>query len=111
MVLIQATAKYLNKACRNSISTKHNAWLCGCLGITKVSTRNTQLLGERATKFNTFKAQFLGVGFTKSNTKQILNCDRQRNLEHSNMKNPVVSKPLETRTKVSNENSLRTISF
>ena len=32
-------------------------------------------------------------------------------LEHSNMKNPYVSRPLERRTKTSHENSLRTIYF
>ena len=48
IALIQATATYLNKSCINSILTKHSVWVCEPRNIilTKVSTRNTQLLGE-----------------------------------------------------------------
>ena len=48
IALIQATATYLIKSYINSILTKHNVWVCKPRNIilTKVSARNTQLLGE-----------------------------------------------------------------
>ena len=47
IALIQATTTYLNKFYRNSVLTKHNVWVCEPRNVilTKVSTRNTQLLG------------------------------------------------------------------